>query len=88
MGKRKNEVIAEVQNGRYPPCIYYQVLYTGSVAEQRRAPALWTAKLQGADVNLYFSCKVLQELGTPPHAIHALRKQPGDYPLYMMMSFF
>ena len=64
LGKEKNEVIAEVRNGRYPPCIYYQVLYTGGVAERRRAPGLWTAELQGSDVKLFFSCKVLQELGT------------------------
>ena len=75
LGKEKDAVIAEVRNGRYPPCIYYQVLYTGGVAERKRAPAFWRAELQGADVKLFFSCKVLQELGTHPHVIHALRKQ-------------
>ena len=64
LGKEKNEVIAEVRSGRYPPCIYYEVLYTGGVAERRRVPAFWRAELQGADVKLFFSCKVLQELGT------------------------
>ena len=71
LGKEKNEVFAEVRNGRYPPCIYYQVLYT-SVAERRRAPTFWRAELQGADVKLFFSCRVLQELGTHPHVIHVL----------------
>ena len=62
LGKRKTAIIAEVENGRYPPCIYYQVLYS-SVAERRRIPAFWRAELHGADVKLFFSCNVLQELG-------------------------
>ena len=74
LGKEKDAVIAEVRNGRYPPCIYYQVLYT-SAAEGRQVPAFWRAELQGADVKLFFSCKVLQELGAHPHVIHALHKQ-------------
>ena len=57
-----NAVDAEVQNGRYPPCIYYHVMYT-SVNEQRPAPAFWRAELHGADVKLFFSCYVKQELG-------------------------
>ena len=75
LGKETDAVFAEVENGRYPPCIRYQVLYTGGVAERRRSPALWGAELQGADVKLFFSCKVLQELGTHTHVILALRKQ-------------
>ena len=74
-GKDKDAVTAEVEKGRYPPCIYYEVLYTGDVAETRRGAAFWRAELQGADVKLFFSCKILQELGTHPHVIHALCKQ-------------
>ena len=62
-GKAQDAVDTEVQNGRYPPCIYYLVIYT-SGAEQRPAPALWTAELHGADVKLFFSCNVKQERGT------------------------
>ena len=68
MGKEKDAVIAEVQKGRYPPCICYEVLYTGA-AERRQAPAFWRAKLIGADVNLSFNCRVTQELGTYTHVI-------------------
>ena len=64
MGKEFSVVFADIQNGRYPPCIYYKVLYTGGVAERRQAPGLLKAELHGADVNLFFTCKVFEERGT------------------------
>ena len=63
MGKECSVVFADIQNGRYPPCIYYKVLYT-SVAERRQAPGLLKAELHGADVKLFFTCKVFEERGT------------------------
>ena len=61
--KSKDAVSAEVLNGRYPPVVYYQVLFT-RVAEQRPVPAFWRAELLGADVNLFFICNIKQEEGT------------------------
>ena len=57
----------EIKGGRYPPRIYYEVRYT-SAAEQRQAPAFWTAELHGANGNLFFNCDITQELGTYLHA--------------------
>ena len=71
LGKEKDTVIAEVQKERYPPNICYKVLYT-SAAEQRQTPTFWRAELIGADVNLFFNCRVTQEQGTYTHVLHSI----------------
>ena len=54
------ELEQEVNNGRFPPCICYKILYT-SPEERRVKPYLLTVDLLGADVPLTFSCKLKEE---------------------------
>ena len=61
LGKSKEEVEGEVNNGRFPPCILYKIIYTGR-EELRVNSALVNVLLQGADVPLSFSCRVKEEM--------------------------
>ena len=55
-GKSKAALEREVNSGRFPPYICYQILY--SVSEERRAmPTFLKVDLHGADVPLTFICR-------------------------------
>ena len=55
--KSKDEVEQEVISGRFPPCILYKIIYS-SPEEKRIRPALLKVDLNGADVPLFFSCRI------------------------------
>ena len=55
--KSKVEVEQEVISGRFPPCILYKIIYS-SPEEKRIRPALLKVDLNGADVPLFFSCRI------------------------------
>ena len=59
-GKSKSDVEQEVNNGRFPPCLCYKILFT-SPEERRVKPALLKVDLLGADVHLTFSCTFKEE---------------------------
>lgn len=61
MGKEKDELDKEVTSGRFPPCILYKILYTGS-EESRVKSALMMVDVDGANVPLVFSCRVKEEM--------------------------
>ena len=69
-------MLKEIKNGRYPPCICYQVYYT-SAPERRKASAFWRAELHGADVKLSFTCRVTQEEGIPTHVSQCILCKQG-----------
>ena len=46
--------------GRFPPSVCYKVLYT-SPEERRQTPAFLEVSMKGADVDLTFSCTIVQE---------------------------
>ena len=55
-GKSKAALKREVNSGRFPPSICYQILY--SLPEERRVvPSFLKVDLHGADVPLTFSCR-------------------------------
>ena len=55
-GKSKAALEREVNSGRFPPYICYQILY--SVSEERRVvPTFLKVDLHGADVPLTFICR-------------------------------
>ena len=61
LGKSKDEIEREVISGRFPPCILYKIMYR-SPEERRTRRALLKVKLNGADVSLFFSCSIKEEI--------------------------
>lgn len=61
LGKSKKEVEGEVNNGRFPPCILYKIIYT-SPAKNRVNHAMMKVALHGANVPLVFCCIVKEEM--------------------------
>ena len=59
-GKSNSKMEEEVNNGRFPPCLCYKILYT-SPEERRVIPVLLKVDLLGADVPLTFSCAFKEE---------------------------
>lgn len=60
-GRSKEEVEEDVNNGRFPPCILYQIIYTNP-EEKRVKFAMMKVTLHGADVPLSFNCRVKEKL--------------------------
>ena len=61
LGKTKEEINGEVNNGRYPPCILYKIIFT-SPEEKRVKPALVQVVLHGANPPLSFCCRIQEEM--------------------------
>ena len=61
LGKSKDEVEQGVISGRFPPCILYKIIYS-SPEEKRTRPALLKVDLNGANISLSFSCRVMEEM--------------------------
>ena len=59
--KTTEEVQQMVNNGRFPPCILYKIIYTG-LEENRVKSALVNIVLHGTNVPLSFSCRVKEEM--------------------------
>lgn len=59
--KSNDEIEREVINGRFPPCILYKIIYS-SPEEKRTRPALLKVMLNGANVSLAFSCRIMEEM--------------------------
>lgn len=59
--KTKEEFEQEVNNGRFPPCIRYMILYTG-LEVNRVKSTLMRVVLHGANVPLSFNCRVKEEM--------------------------
>ena len=57
----KKDIEGEINSGRFPPCILYQIIYT-SPEERRVKPAMMKVDVYGADVPLSFICRVKEEL--------------------------
>lgn len=60
LGKSKEYIEKEVNNGRFPPCIIYHVIY--SLEGNRVKPALMKVHVHGADVPLVFGCRIKEQL--------------------------
>ena len=59
--KSNDEIEREVISGRFPPCILYKIIYS-SPEEKRTRPALLKVDLNGANVPLFFSCRIKEEM--------------------------
>ena len=56
-GKSKAALKREVNSGRFPPYVCYKILY--SLPEERQAmPIFLKVELHGADVPLFFTCRI------------------------------
>ena len=49
-----------MEEGRFPPSVCYIVLYT-SPDEIRQTPAFLKVSVAGANVDLIFNCRIMQE---------------------------
>ena len=59
MAKSKCEVAQAIRSGQHPPCIMYNVFYT--VPENQRVNrAKLTVALKGKDLDLLFSCPIME----------------------------
>ena len=56
----KSNLKEEVKKGRFPSAVCCKVLYT-SPEERRQTPAFLGVSVMGADVNLTFTCTIMQE---------------------------
>ena len=59
MAKSKFEVAQAIKSGQHPPCIMYNVFYTVP-EDQRVNRAKLTVALRGKDLNLLFSCPIME----------------------------
>ena len=60
LGKSKKDIEREVNSGRFPPCILYQIIYS-SPEGKRVKPALMDVQVHGANVPLIFGCRIKEE---------------------------